>query len=169
MTTATWPEKNEAAMETLTWQTPGSQAFTGAPKKMPNVHVANQGGGECFFGPLISKGQGSHHHLQAPQAVARAGGFLRIKALDPAGLFCAEAEVLKKSENETSPLEQHKVEDMQLSRTHPSGIFVPSTTHLQPETALPPAPPPPQRKLGVQSLEDGCINHNRPTNQHLRW
>lgn len=58
-------------------------------------------------------------------------GFLRIKELDPARLFCAEAEeVLKKSENETSPLEQHKVEDMQLSRTHPSGIFVPSTTHL---------------------------------------
>lgn len=66
-------------------------------------------------------------------------GFLRIKALDPAGLFCAETEVLKKSENETSPLEQHKAEDMQLSRTHPSGIFVLSTTHLQPGTALPPA------------------------------
>lgn len=58
-------------------------------------------------------------------------GFLRIKALAPAHLFCAEAgEVLKKSENETSSLEQHKVEDMQLSRTHSPGIFVPSTTHL---------------------------------------
>lgn len=95
---------------------------------------------------------------------------LRTKALDPAGLFCAEAEVLKKLENETSPLEQHKVEDMQFSRTHPSGILLPSPTHLQPGTTLSPASPPPtQRKLGVQSLEDGCINHNRPTNQHLRW
>lgn len=80
-------------------------------------------------------------------------GFLRTKALDPAGLFCAEAEVLKKLENETSPLEQHKVEDMQFSRTHPSGILLPSPTHLQPGTTLPPASPSPQHR------ESSAFNH----------
>lgn len=127
-------------METLRWQTPGSQAFTGAPKKMPNVHVASKEVENDSLAPSSLKVMAftttCRHHRQWLEL-----GFLRIKALDPAGLFCAETEVLKKSENETSPLEQHKAEDMQLSRTHPSGIFVPSTTHLQPGTALPPASP----------------------------
>lgn len=43
-------------METLRWHKPGSQAFTGAPGEMSDVHMANQGDGECFFGPPFSEG-----------------------------------------------------------------------------------------------------------------
>lgn len=43
-------------MEILRWHKPGSQAFPKAPRKISDIHMANQGDGECLFGPLISRG-----------------------------------------------------------------------------------------------------------------
>lgn len=43
-------------METPRWHKPGSRTFTGAPRKMSDIHMANQGDGDCLFGPLISNG-----------------------------------------------------------------------------------------------------------------
>lgn len=43
-------------MEILRWHKPGSRAFTEAPRKMSDIHMANQRDGDCLFGPLISNG-----------------------------------------------------------------------------------------------------------------
>lgn len=72
-----------------------------------------------------------------------------------------------KNKPEMSSLEQHKAEGVQLSRAHPSGRGV-SNPPL-PRSTPPTDPHPLQRKLSIKSLEDGCVNHDKPTNQALRW